>query len=114
MYDVIIVGGRVAGSTLATRLAPHNLNVLLLERDTLPSLPAASSPIIYAPAMTLLDEIGADEYRYAANTPRITQWIVEARDAFRVAQPVPMVDGRDYAYAPTTHRRTGRDQPHRH
>ncbi|MEL6272191.1 MAG: NAD(P)/FAD-dependent oxidoreductase, partial [Chloroflexota bacterium] len=99
MYDVIIVGGRVAGSTLATRLAPHNLNVLLLERDTLPSLPAASSPIIYAPAMTLLDEIGADEYRYAANTPRITQWIVEARDAFRVAQPVPMVDGRDYAYA---------------
>ncbi|MBC8098595.1 MAG: FAD-dependent monooxygenase, partial [Armatimonadetes bacterium] len=39
-YDVIIVGGRPAGSTLAARLGQYGLRVLLLERGTFPSLPA--------------------------------------------------------------------------
>ncbi len=98
-YHVIIVGGRPAGSTLAARLGAAGLSVLLLERGTLPSLPAASSPIIYSPAMALLDEIGADEHSYAHNTPRICQWVVEGLDAFRVHQPIPSAHERDYAYA---------------
>ena len=99
MVDVIIVGGRIAGSTLAARLGQSGLSVLLLERDELPSLPAASSPIIYAPALSLLDEIGADESAYAHNTPRIRRWIIEAENTFKVEQPIPPVHGRDYAYA---------------
>lgn len=98
-FDVIIVGGRAAGSTLATRLGAIGLSVLLLERATLPSLPAASSPIIYAPAMALLDEIGATEQAYAHNTPRIRRWIIEADSFFTVQQPIPPAHGRDYAYA---------------
>jgi len=54
-YDVIIVGGRPAGSTLAARLGKQGLHVMMLERAEFPSLPAASSPIIFAPAMQLLD-----------------------------------------------------------
>jgi len=99
MYDVIVVGGRVAGSTLATRLGQAGLRVLLLERAELPSLPAVSSPIIYAPAMSLLDEIGADEAAYARNTPRIQRWLIEAEGLWQAEQSVPLVQGRDYAYA---------------
>ncbi len=99
MFDVIIVGGRVAGGALAARLGMAGLHILLLERSTHPSVPAASSPVIYAPAMQLLDEIGADETQYAANTPRLHRWFIEAENAFRVEHTLPMVLGRSYAYA---------------
>jgi flavin-dependent dehydrogenase len=66
-YDCIIIGGRPAGSTLAARLGGQGLRTLLLERSPIPSLPAASSPAIYAGTMRLLEEtftadcvIGAD------------------------------------------------------
>ncbi len=36
-YDVLIVGGRVAGSTLAIRLAQQGRSVLVVDRDTFPS-----------------------------------------------------------------------------
>lgn len=98
-HDVIIVGGRISGSSLALRLGQAGLRVLLLERDRLPSRPAASSPIIYSPAMRLLDELNIPETAYAAHTPPIPRWIIEAENTFRVEQPVPDVHGRAYAYA---------------
>lgn len=39
-YDVIIIGGRVAGTSLAMRLNKQNIKVLLIERATLPSWPS--------------------------------------------------------------------------
>lgn len=98
-YDAIIVGGRPAGSTLAVRLGRQGLRVLLLERAVFPSPHPASSPIIYASAMALLDEIGAVEEEYARNTPRIGRWVNEFYDRFRTFVPVPEVLGRDYGYA---------------
>jgi flavin-dependent dehydrogenase len=97
-YDVIIVGGRPAGSTLAARLGRMGLHVLLLERAVFPSLPPASSPIIYSPTLKLLDEIGADESAYARNTPRIHRVIGCGRD-FATTIRIPDAHGRDYAYA---------------
>lgn len=35
-FDVSVVGGRPAGSTLAARLGQGGLRVMLLERDTFP------------------------------------------------------------------------------
>ncbi|MCE7948414.1 MAG: NAD(P)/FAD-dependent oxidoreductase [Chloroflexi bacterium CFX4] len=98
-FDVIIVGGRPAGATLAARLAQGGLRVLLLDRATFPSLPAVSSPIIYACTMALLDEIGADEAAYAHNTPKIRKLISETRDYYRAIAVIPEDRGRDYAYA---------------
>lgn len=97
-YDVIIVGGRVAGSTLAARLGGQRLHVLLLERDEMPSLPAASSPMIYSPSLKLLDEIGAKESEYAHNTPHIHRVIAKTRD-FETVIRLPDANGRDYGYA---------------
>ncbi|MBX3061374.1 MAG: NAD(P)/FAD-dependent oxidoreductase [Anaerolineae bacterium] len=97
-FDVIIVGGRVAGSTLAARLGKQNVKVLLIDRAAFPSLPAVSSPIIYACTMRLLDEIGADESKYAYNTPKVRRVATEARD-YRALATIPRDGNRDYAYA---------------
>jgi flavin-dependent dehydrogenase len=97
-FDVIIVGGRPAGSTLAARLGQLGLKVLLLERAKMPSLPGASCPIIYASTMALLDEIGADEATYAHNTPKIHR-LINITAEMRADIRIPMAHGRDYAYA---------------
>lgn len=97
-YDVIIVGGRVAGAHLAARLGKAGMRVLLVERSAMPSLPAVSSPIIYATAMTMLDEIGALESEYARNTPRLKH-MGTVNSLFSGKIRIPMVKGRDYAYA---------------
>jgi 2-polyprenyl-6-methoxyphenol hydroxylase-like FAD-dependent oxidoreductase len=96
--DVLIVGGRPAGSTLAARLGQQGLRVLLIERAAMPSPPAASMPIIYASTMALLDEIGAAEAEYAAQTPKIRRMANVTPD-MRISLPLPEVRGRDYAYA---------------
>ncbi len=97
-YDVIIVGGRAAGASLAARLGQQGVRTLLVERAEFPSLPAASSPIIYSSALKLLDEIGADENEYARNTPRIRR-IFADNSQFQLNIPLPDANGRDYAYA---------------
>jgi flavin-dependent dehydrogenase len=98
-YDVIIIGGRPAGAALAGWLGKRGLRVLLLERGTFPSLPAVSSPIIYAPTMRLLDEIGAREEDYARATPRLYRMVQALREDLQFAIPIPDYKGRDYAYA---------------
>jgi flavin-dependent dehydrogenase len=97
-YDIIIVGGRPAGSTLAARLGAAGVRVLLLERSQLPSLPGASSPIIYASTMHLLDEIGAIEAEYARNTPQL-HYMVNDSPGMQMKMRIPDAYGRDYAYA---------------
>lgn len=97
-WDVIIVGGRAAGSTLAARLGMLGYRVLLLERSVFPSLPAVSSPIIYASTMQMLDEVGADEQEYARNTPRIHR-IMNVTASGTATINIPLAFGRDYAYA---------------
>src|SRR5689334_5522604 len=98
-YDIIVVGGRPAGATLAARLGRQGLRVLLLERAVFPSAPAASCPVIYPSTMALLDEIGAREDDYARATPPLRQINTEIRGDFRSIIRVPRLSGRDYAYA---------------
>ncbi|MEO0564622.1 MAG: NAD(P)/FAD-dependent oxidoreductase, partial [Chloroflexota bacterium] len=97
-YDVIVVGGRVAGSTTAAFLGKAGVRVLLLERDQLPKTHPASSPMIQPVTMAMLDEIGADERAYARATPPIHTMYGIDRD-IRWEMPIPMIEGRDYAYA---------------
>ena len=113
-FDVIVVGGRPAGSTLAARLGQGGLRVALLERDSFPTPHPASSPAIYAGTMAMLDEIGAEEARYAAGTPRIKAWVIEAPGAFVNRTPIPAAFGRDTvmpSIASASTRISGRSQP---
>ena len=57
-FDVVIVGGRVAGSTLASLLGAGGLKVLLLERATFPA-DTLSTHVIYGDSFGIWERIGA-------------------------------------------------------
>jgi flavin-dependent dehydrogenase len=87
-YDVIIIGGRVAGASLAIRLARQQLKVLVVDRATFPSLPAvASSPILYDGHMRLLDELGLSEDTYSLPGSRADHLILNFVNTFTAVIP---------------------------
>lgn len=57
-YDAIVVGARVAGSTLATRLATAGWRVLLVDRDRFPS-DTVSTHVIFPDTLEQLAGLGA-------------------------------------------------------
>lgn len=77
-YDVIIVGGRCAGASLAIRLAEADLKTLLVDRVTFPSRPhVPSAPYIHSGTMRLLDELGLKERDYAPPGSRIERFVAD-------------------------------------
>lgn len=97
-FDVIVVGGRVAGSTLAMRLARYRMRVLLLERAPSPFPAPVSCPVIFGSSMALLDELGLREEDYCAGHPKVYQCVLEQPGGFRAECPLPSAHGRNYAY----------------
>ena len=57
-YDVVIVGARCAGATLATFLARAGASVLLLDKDRLASDQILSTHTIHPPGLDVLDDVG--------------------------------------------------------
>lgn len=57
-YNVIIVGARCAGATLAIYLVRAGISVLLLDKDELPSDHVLSTHTIRPPGIDILDEVG--------------------------------------------------------
>ncbi|EYF08350.1 NAD(P)/FAD-dependent oxidoreductase [Chondromyces apiculatus] len=99
LYDVIIVGGRPAGASLAARLGKQGLSVLVVDKATFPSPPEVpSSAVIYPSAMRLLDEIGVDESQYADACARIETGYIEFEGHFIAHLASTEVHGRDYFY----------------
>ncbi len=97
-FDVVIVGGRPAGASLAARLGQKGIKTLIVERATFPSGAAVSTPFIFGHTMALLDEIGANEDEYAETTPKMRRFVLEFKDYFRTFFPVGTAGGRDYMY----------------
>jgi len=99
-YDAIIVGGRIAGSSLALHLAKQNLKVLLIDRAHFPSLPQVpSSPIIHAGTMRLLDELGFDEKEYTHPDGIIKEYALTFLGHFQIFIPTELMKiDRNYAY----------------
>lgn len=96
--DVVIVGGRPAGASLAARLGARGRRVVILDKARHPSRPAVPScPILYAPAMRLLDELGVAERDYADESARVAGFGVTFEGAFSTVIPVAPALGRDYA-----------------
>lgn len=69
-YDVLIVGARVAGSSLALLLARRGLAVLMVDRDRFPS-GTISTHFMAPPAVALLRRLGVLEDVLAAGFRRI-------------------------------------------
>lgn len=82
-YDVIIIGGRAAGASLAVRLAEENFSVLVLDRATFPSPPSVPSvPLILPHTVKLLAEIGIDEAIVAESGTEIKRLQLEMNGHF--------------------------------
>jgi 2-polyprenyl-6-methoxyphenol hydroxylase-like FAD-dependent oxidoreductase len=100
VYDVVIIGGRPAGASLAARLGAAGVAVLVIDKDEFPSRPPVSAPFVLPHTMALLDEIGVAESEFAAQTPALTEFVLEFashfRAGFRFQQPL---SGRKHFYA---------------
>ena len=98
-FDAIIVGGRVAGASLAIRLGRAGLRVMLLDRDATANEPVVSVPMLLNSAMELLDGLDVAEDVYARGTPKVRGIEFEMSDYFSTRLTLPEVSGRDYLYA---------------
>ena len=72
-YDIIIVGARVAGSILATRLGQYGFRILLLEKADFPS-DTLSTSFFRAPTLRILEKVGVLEEVSSAAPPLRTVW----------------------------------------
>jgi flavin-dependent dehydrogenase len=98
-YDVVIVGGRPAGASLAARLGARGTKVLLLDRARFPSEPdVPSSPILYQAAIAVLDELGLDTIALAEVLAPISEIGFRFGDYFDTVVPIPKMWGFDHAY----------------
>ena len=80
-HDVVIVGARCAGATLATLLARAGASVLLLDKDRLPSDQILSTHTIHPPGIDVLDDVGVgDAVRAVAPPTHIVR--LRKNDAF--------------------------------
>lgn len=92
-YDIIIVGARVAGSTLAAVLGKKGYRVLLLDRATFPS-DTISTHFFRAPAMRAFERIGlSGEVQKAAPQLRVNYNVI---DGIAFLEPVDRPD--DYPF----------------
>jgi flavin-dependent dehydrogenase len=104
MYDVIVIGARVAGSPTAMQLARKGYRVLLLDKATFPS-ETLSTHMITVAGSSHLKHWGVLDQIEATNCPPVTKIILDVSfDAFGdftlVGFPPPMSDGFAAIYAP--------------
>ncbi len=98
MYDVVIVGGRPAGASLAVRLGSWGLSVLIVDKATFPSLPEVPScPVIHQGTIALFEEIGFKESLFEGVT-KIHKSVAQVGDEQRSEAEIPAARGRDYLY----------------
>lgn len=96
-FDVLIVGGRVAGASLAIRLGRAGKRVLLVDRATFPSTPTVPScPIVHTGAMELLDELGVAETAYVDPSAKFDRVVLGFDGKFMSEARLPETTGRRY------------------
>jgi 2-polyprenyl-6-methoxyphenol hydroxylase-like FAD-dependent oxidoreductase len=93
-FNVVIVGARVAGSSLAIQLAERGLSVALLDRAVFPS-DTVSTHVIYPNSIARLDRLGVlDQVMAHRPPPLYTAWYHQNRS---FVAPHTMEAGRDWA-----------------
>jgi menaquinone-9 beta-reductase len=93
-YDVVVVGGRVAGTSLAIHLRRRGMSVAIFDRSVLPG-DTMSTHVIYPNTIARLERLGALERIMAHRPPPLyTSWYHQNR--MFVAPHTPE-EGRDWA-----------------
>ncbi len=98
MYDVIIIGARVAGSPTALLLARKGYRVLLLDKTTFPS-DTMSSHAIAPVGIARLKRWGVLDRVIGSNCPPVTHWLIDV-GPFVLDCSAPPVDSITDSYIP--------------
>ncbi len=98
MYDVIVVGTRVAGASTAMLLARHGLKVLAVDRARFPS-DTVSTHQIQVPGVARLQRWGLLDGVIAAGTPPVRRVRFDPGPVVLRGR-LPVVDGADAIYSP--------------
>src|SRR5712691_5467140 len=98
MYDVIIVGARVAGASTAMLLARRGLKVLVVDRATFPS-DTLSTHQVQVPGVARLARWGVLDAVLAAGTP-VTRGVRFEQGAAVIAGRFPAYQGVDMMCSP--------------
>jgi len=97
-HDAVIVGARCAGATLATALAQRGWEVLLLDRDRMPS-DTISTHLIYPNTLARLEQLGVlDRLRAKHDLPLVNHRLRGL--GHEISGTFTAVDGFDRAAAP--------------
>lgn len=98
MYDIIVVGGRCAGASVALLAARGGLSVLVLERAAMPS-DTVSTHLVHQPGAALLADWGVLDAVAATGCPPILRSGYRVGDIRLEGAPKP-ARGQQAAYAP--------------
>lgn len=96
-YDMIVVGARIVGASMAGLLAQRGFNVLLLERATFPS-PTVSCPVVFSNSLEILGRFGAEAAVDRLGAPKLRLYGTDYGWA-KIVGHLPAYQGRDYAYS---------------
>ncbi|TDD61275.1 NAD(P)/FAD-dependent oxidoreductase [Kribbella antibiotica] len=98
MYDIIVVGGRCAGASVALLAARAGLSVLVLERAAMPS-DTVSTHLVHQPGAALLADWGVLDAVAASGCPPILRSGYRVGD-IRLEGSARPFKGQQAAYAP--------------
>lgn len=99
-FDVIVVGGRCAGSATAMLLARAGRRVLILDREDLPTDMKASTHMIWHSGVASLARWGLLERLKGTGCPAMTSFTLDLGGLVLKGVAPPTVDGVSEAYAP--------------
>ncbi|WP_229833836.1 NAD(P)/FAD-dependent oxidoreductase [Streptomyces xantholiticus] len=99
MYDAIVVGARISGSSVALLLARLGHRVLLVDRARFPSPTSSSTNLIHPPGVHRLRAWGVLDRLSGHAIPRITSYRLQSGPVGMEA-PLPSVEDVNYALSP--------------
>jgi len=99
MYDVIVVGARCAGSSLALLLARRGHRILVVDRDAFPSDMTQSTHMVHPRGVACLARWGLRDEVAELGAPPVSRFAVDV-GPFTLAGCSPAVDGESAGFAP--------------